>query len=82
MNRTIILSDYNKRPTTFEIKDFEHVICIVFYLLSGDECMSVIYDDRDNKWLDSCDYRTNSFFDDTYVVYVRNEFDNMDEWIM
>lgn len=82
MKRIIILSNYEHNDTTFEIEDFEHVVCVILYVLSGDECVSVIYDDREEVWFDSCNNRTLSFFDYSSVLYIRNEFDNMDAWII
>lgn len=59
--------DYDGRMRSIELKSVD-IIAISVTILSGDETIDVYYEDGTVEHFDSCDTRTQSFFDGNYVV--------------
>ena len=53
MNRTLKLHDYLGKDHMFIVNDIEHLLCMIKYECSGDECALVVYVDGTNDCLDS-----------------------------
>ena len=59
--------DYDGNTRTIEFKSVG-IIAISVTILSGDETIDVYYEDGTVEHFDSCDTRTENYFDGNYVV--------------
>ena len=59
--------DYDDNTRTIEFKSVG-IIAISVTILSGDETIDVYYEDGTVEHFDSCDTRTENYFDGNYVV--------------
>ena len=59
--------DYDGRARSIVLKDID-IIAISVTILSGDETIDVYYTDGTVEHFDSCDTRTENYFDGNYVV--------------
>lgn len=69
MEKVIKLFDYKDKQKEITIKDFENVKLFVFRILSGDGVLTVIYQDNETKYYDSCDsMRLTDYNDGLWII--------------
>lgn len=68
MRKEIRLLDYENRPKTIVIEDFEKVVSVIFQIKSGDGILTLVYPDHRATY-DSCDKpRIIGFNDGTWLL--------------
>ena len=68
MKKTIVIRDYEDKPTHIEIDDFENAVAIFCKILSGDEVITVVFKDGSTKEFDSSNDRIMGFYDGEYSI--------------
>lgn len=63
MNKKINIYDYKDKPKSIIIKNFENIIEIYCEVLSGDEVLTVVYKDGEEKVFDAGVHRYIDFYD-------------------
>lgn len=69
--------DYANRGKDCDIGDPAEILCLVVTVLSGDELLTVVYQDGGIKRFSSNSLRNMDFYDGSYVV----TGDSMEEWV-
>lgn len=74
------LMDYMDRTKEFDIGNFNCILRIDIRIVSGDEIAVVTYMNGDKTEFDSCDTRTENFYDGEYCLYNRYEGNRFEEF--
>lgn len=71
------LFSYDKIPHEYEIGNLEDITSIDIDVITGDEVATVQYANADSVILDTAADRFMDYFDDSYIVYNKNEGINL-----
>lgn len=63
------LLDWCDRATEVEIGDLDTISCVLLAIFSGDETLSVLYKNGEEKFFDSSSDRFHSDFEGFYFIY-------------
>lgn len=74
------LMDYMDRVKEFDIGNFEDILRIDIKIISGDEIAVITYMDGSKIEFDSCDTRTENFYDYEYCLYSKYEGNRFEEF--
>lgn len=81
MERKIIIRDYADVRKEITIPNFEKVLKIDCDVITGDEILTVLYDNLTAVCFDSCDsYRLMDFYDCSYDIYIKDKLDVIDKF--
>ncbi len=90
MDKALTIYDYQNRPVAITIANFENAVSAVLTVLSGDEVLSIHYNDESVREFDSCfTFRKKGYFDGEVAIpihrldeltHIHNSYDALEHF--